>query len=209
MPTATLVRERVQVASAEESLGRPISLEQALHDLCIDPFSPSSVQAYKARMQKQATPILSKCLLFFAEPIQFLFFLGFIGGCGGVIMGVVCSGLGYLFGYGEFMTLMQIGTYLACAIVCGFLNAKFGYFYVPVAQWRSIHMTCYTAPVPEFVTQTVSDLRLRYPSVSFWIEELRLGSQMLDPFLVACDSWGNTYHLEVWNEPGFKQKRVV
>ncbi|MDO8510291.1 MAG: hypothetical protein Q7S15_01565 [bacterium] len=70
-------------------------------------------------------------------------------------------------------------------------------------MWLRTALDSYFAAVPEFALQTVEDLKMRLPEAEFYVEHLQN-----DPFLVMyCD--GETYHLEVWDEPGFGRERPI
>lgn len=104
------------------------------------------------------------------------------------------------------------------------------------AEWTAVFLPYYRGgEIPEFVHQTACDLgeACRDLDLRFYVDELRLvrdrqlydryGSmdaatlqqrreeqvtrKLLDPFLFV-EFQGQRFYLEVWNEPGFRQKRV-
>jgi len=72
-------------------------------------------------------------------------------------------------------------------------------------------------PVPEFVLQTALDVKKIDPSCVLYVDQLiaipaertKREPISLDPFLVAVTQDGQEHYLEVWNEPGFKQQRMI
>ena len=65
--------------------------------------------------------------------------------------------------------------------------------------------------IPEFALQTACDLKERFPNFTFGIDVLEEKKEQpitYDPFLWMRGDW-DVYYLEVWNEPGYKQERMV
>lgn len=186
-----------------------VSLKQAMQELCVDPFSSTSVQAYQNRMRNRGTPIVSRILVSCWPRVEFLLEWGFYGGCIAVLAGIV-SGICSKIGYEAFMTLGQTGIgFLVAAICLIFVVSTANLLKVKVAEWRSILISEYAGLIPDFALQTAVDLKRKCPGIELSVEELRFKNVVLDPFLVAKDAGGTKYYLEVWNEPGFIQNRSV
>jgi hypothetical protein len=106
------------------------------------------------------------------------------------------------------ITLLQLASmYLLSTgfLINGSLFMAFAVLHGQRAEWEVVCIKGYHLPIPEFALQTAIDVKTACPEVALFIEELRTTK---DPFLVA-KLGGETYYLEVWNEPGFKQERVV
>ena len=176
-------------------------LKEALIKLQIEPFSESTVAIYKEKMARQIAPgavVLER--LDNAVIICFLFGLlismvSLVTGAAFSIFWTPQNWMWYTFAVSLLITMISfIASYLTGN------KAVFG-------EWVKVPLHQYKLLVPEFALQTALDIKKEYSDVKLYVEELRLEKVKLDPFLVAEDPEGNQYYLEVWNEPGFKQKR--
>ena len=69
---------------------------------------------------------------------------------------------------------------------------------IPVASWRIFDLSEYQADmVPAQVRQTIVRIRGEFPAATFTIEELRLGNEVLDPFLRVSDG-RYKFYVEQW-----------
>lgn len=65
-------------------------------------------------------------------------------------------------------------------------------------------------PEPEPTVLTEATELLNYRPSWKWIQVEYLRSvQTYDPFLLVRDHHGNRFYMEVWNEPKYKQERMV
>lgn len=190
-----------------------ISLKQAMQDLFIDPFSSTSVFAYQRRMVNLNTPVSSHLMPLCWFLLQLTIILGILGGCivtAAAVVSGICHFCGSIVGSHAFMTWAQTGygliTLLVSIICVCHLPESIN---ITVAEWRSFSISEYAGAIPEFVLQTAVELKRKCPEVEFFVEELCFKTVMLDPFLVVKDASGTKYYLEVWNEPGFLQKRAI
>lgn len=182
-----------------------VSLKKAMSDLGIEPYSAKAVKQYQSEMARRATPLATKAtalaivavlLLFWGAGVTFLFSL---------IACIVC-GVSEALAVPTWLAAtawFSLGGTVATFLVIGFSGER----KLTYAEWTPIPISTYLRPVPEFALQTAVDLKETCPEAVFFIEELQLKERTLDPFLVVHDSNGNKYYLEVWNEPGFVQKR--
>jgi hypothetical protein len=76
-------------------------------------------------------------------------------------------------------------------------------------RWYLRQLERYEGPVPEFALQTALDIKKRLPEARFWVDELRRNAPTDEPFLSVSLHDSGRYYLEVWNEPGFTQKRIA
>ena len=98
-----------------------------------------------------------------------------------------------------------IGSAILTAIFAGICAA-----HTIQQTWTSDYLRNYAQAVPEYALQTALDVRRAAgagESVSIWVEFLK-ESPRSDPFLVVRID-GNSYYLEVWDEPDFFSKRRV
>lgn len=71
-------------------------------------------------------------------------------------------------------------------------------------QWELYPLQSFTDQVPEFAIQTALDIRSHCPYAEFFVCKLEQ-----DPFLCVKIGHSDLCYIEVWNEPGFKQRREV
>lgn len=99
----------------------------------------------------------------------------------------------------SFSVFFAIGA--AVCFIVAILSALIGSSY----EWRSVRIKEYNKQIPEFVLQTAVDVQKAFPSMVLLVEEIQATT---DPFLVVTNG-AHDYYLEVWNEPSYKQERVV
>jgi hypothetical protein len=85
--------------------------------------------------------------------------------------------------------------------------------FTTTATWVCVPLRGYDSPVPEFALATAMEVHQRVPHVQLAVDELRVQHdawvvRKADPFLVA-KLGDEEYYLEVWAEPGYKQKRLT
>jgi hypothetical protein len=75
-------------------------------------------------------------------------------------------------------------------------------------SWRVIDLKEYASPVPGFALATAMEIHQRMSGASFFIDEMIMGETEVqkDPFLVVRGD-GEEYYVEVWDEPGYAQKK--
>lgn len=184
-----------------------VSLKQAMADLGVAPFNNRDVARYQTKMARVHTPLTTWALIF-SHNFAFGLFIGglaalSVSGASCLILyaiSVVPAWLSQIC-WGGLVTAM-----IGCLVGAAFVIATNGKT-ITYAEWRAIPIELYHRPIPEFALQTAVDIKQRCPEARFVIEELQFKQRTLDPFLAVRDSEGNTYYLEVWNEPRFVQKR--
>lgn len=188
------------------------SLLEAMQSLQVDPFLPNSVQRYKRWKAFRHTPISSHVmevlLLLSNYLLSGIFFITLI-----VMAASILVPIGLFFWYGALVGLLSSGEYFLYIVL--FLIVTFALSQLPTkiiirtAEWKLVPIECYEAAIPEFVLQTALDIKERCPEAKFFVDELRYKTMFPDPFLVVQSEDGSQFYLEVWNEPGFVQKRMV
>jgi hypothetical protein len=204
---AETVREKLGYKLPQNSL--PADDVKLYQKIQLMPFTPESVERYKAKAKRKAENgefgkavanlggglmIISLLALFFGWVSCFL----------NTISGVKpeAAELGYLLTIGGLALLLVTG--------CMFwftsgLAAK--------ATWKTMSLREYISPVPEFVLQTAVDIQSQNPHAKFFIHYLETEKMTVDPFLIVILHPDGSRHrldyIEVWNEPGFKGKRMV
>lgn len=196
-----------QLPNLRQDAEKRASLKKAMSELGIEVFNLKAVEHYQSKMARRATPLTTKAIELALTMVILLFCLGGVTFAGSLIACVVC-------GIAEALTVptwlaaihwtslgVTIAIYVGIVVPGGY-DRKLTY-----AEWTPIPIGKYTRPIPEFALQTAVDLKQKCPEAEFFVEELQLKKRALDPFLVVHDSQGNKHYLEVWNEPGFTQKR--
>jgi hypothetical protein len=157
------------------------------------PFTEASVQEYKDAMIKKAS-----AGQWSTKQTGIISTGSFLACVICIVLGMFCGvhnsvGLGW--GLGGLAIF-----FLLCVIYFGSLEtARKVYF------WNLMHLKDYQGKVPEYALQTALDIRKYSKEGYIGIDHLE---EHTDPFLV----WrigGKQYHLEVWNEPTYKQQRQV
>lgn len=192
-----------QLSDLKESAQNRLSLKSAIHALDLKVYSVASVDEYKNEMVGRATPTTTKVVEVVLSLILCLFGIALVA----FVMGLIaCVGCGlFTAGVPFWLKASTVAALIVAAVT--FLTFGFSSDTAVYAEWVSIPIKDYTEAIPEFALQTAVDLKEKCSEAEFFIEELQLKKRPLDPFLVVCDASGNKYYLEVWNEPGFTQKR--
>ncbi|TSC84436.1 MAG: hypothetical protein G01um101417_242 [Parcubacteria group bacterium Gr01-1014_17] len=74
------------------------------------------------------------------------------------------------------------------------------------AFWKITPLKEYSGPVPGFALATAKEIHQRVCGATFFIDEMIVEKVQRDPFLVVRGD-GEEYYVEVWEEPGYEQKR--
>lgn len=192
---------KVERAKIDNEAGK--DLRQAMEKLGIKPFTEDSVKRYKKKTQWRAISLRER----FCEPIALGFFFLMCFAVAVAIVGFVA------------MTTFLLSpewskTTMGAAAIVGVVSLLFFLGFgcaVPEkkttsVRWKLIPISEYEGPIPEFALQTAVDLGKACRNSRFFVEELIVKKEVVDPFLVV--TLGDAkYYLEVWNEPGFKGKR--
>jgi hypothetical protein len=191
-------------AAKEQKL---FEVRQVMAGLDIRPFTPESVEAYKAVMEWRAQPLSEHIGLWMFGTFAVVLFASMVT----FVLGGVTGGL-----FNYFSTVPNwLWTVLQCSIVgvpvgfAGFLLSGFLAFpnKETKVSWDRYSISAYGKPIPEFALQSAIDLKKQCPEANFFIEEMVAKRvPRADPFLVMVFR-GESFYLEVWNEPGFKGQR--
>ncbi len=178
--------------------------EEILAQLEIKPFTTDSVRKYQDQMVLQDRP-------FFVRHGNFL---------AGLMLCVAVLSLTALLLVGVPAAIAGANWFSAFAttsIVTVILSVVFGIrvsnkydSYAP-GQWRRTAFKEYEEPVPTFAVSTAVELKERLPDAEFFVEKFEEGryvKRVRDPFLVM-EAGGQTFYLEVWQEPDFRAKRQI
>lgn len=198
-----LLQERLNSGLREHAKQR-LSLKQAMLKLDIQPFKKRAVERYMKAMEWRVLPRKTKLVTITLAVTLILFLTG--AGC------LLAAGITALISYLWVGAVpVWVGLVAGASLVVGVLGIFWQVVLTEVktveAKWESVLLRHYREPVPEFVLQTALDLKEKFPAAKFSVQELRLQARTRDPFLVVEDPAGNAYYIEVWNEPGFMQKR--
>lgn len=187
------------------TLHKEAAFGKALADLDIRPFNTESVKRYKAKMERRAMPLATRIAKSLCDILYVPFVLS-LATCATSLVGCFIAWcftpLGWLWAIPATSGATTIVTLLTATVAFACLEKD-----RLTAVWTPIRIDEYKGLIPEFALQTALDITERCPDAKFFVEELRLEERPRDPFLVAFDGAGNAYYLEVWNEPGFVQKR--
>ena len=74
--------------------------------------------------------------------------------------------------------------------------------------WRETPLRGYQHDVPRFALGTAQEVKMRCPQAEIMVEELIKDKALKDPFLVT-KLGKEKFYLEVWDEPGYEQERMV
>ncbi|MBI3251312.1 MAG: hypothetical protein HYZ62_00190 [Candidatus Andersenbacteria bacterium] len=193
-----------------ETILRSNEIRAFLAGLDDPPFTAVSVAKYKKRMAAKAARPWSENLSIAGIACAIVALaVGIVAG----LMGIFSSDAHALCGWA-----LLVGFGLAITSIC--LNVRFDFLGNPMlvkteVQWQAYSIAEYRKAIPEFAAQTATDLKERFNTLEFVIEELqvrrneRILLELSDPFLVAVLPDGSWYHLEVWNEPTFKGQRMA
>lgn len=195
-----------QLPKLRKTIEKRVSLRKAMAELSIEPFNVKAVERYQSKAARRATPLSTKAIEW-AMATAVLLFLG--TGVTFIISLVACI----VCVFAEALTVPTwlatiTWTSLGVTTVATYIGIQAtGERELTYAEWIPIPISEYTRLIPEFALQTAVDLKAKCPEAEFFIEELQLKGRTLDPCLVVHDTEGNKHYLEVWNEPGFIQKR--
>jgi hypothetical protein len=197
--------------STKEAQSDPRNLAQVLSDLQILPYTLKSVKKYKRRLAlKHFAWSIPAYLFRILVPIVAMAGITLIIS---TIIGAVFQLLGSFSWIVGLITLVSVfimagGVPLLCHLDKKRPTIYKGYWrrfsvYQPNCWNSSARLKC----IPEFARATAKELiESRCPPFLF-IEELYLEKiGVADPFLIAVDTDGNEYYLEVWDEPGYKKE---
>lgn len=197
-----------QLPQLKKDTKRRTSLKKAMVELSIQPFNAESVERYQSKKARHATPLTTRV-------VEGMLMIVALLCCGAAAIFFISLIACIICGISESLTVpnwlwvtmwTSLGTATATCAGIGTADGsekKFIY-----AKWTSVPISEYAHPIPEFALQTAVDLKAKCPMAKFFIDELQFEERTLDPFLVVCDSNDRKYYLEVWNEPGFIQKRA-
>lgn len=190
-------------------------LAGALRGLNIIPFDPKGVERYKAKRiasyKKRfagLAPFARKLLMaddtHFGERYGIFCFFSCV---------IVIVGLGMLVSsfFGGASLLASSTTLTVGLAFCGLF---YGLGHVAtvvygICKWSETRLDNYTAAIPKFVLATAAAIHKDAPDTRFSILELTHEDVVVDPFLIVTDPKGNSYFVEVWEEPGFDSKRLA
>ena len=171
------------------------SLAQALRVAGITPFSHSSVRKYK---EQQVAKFQD------GNPSRAMFFLRLalivLGLAIASVIVFLSNGPGLVKTIGSISASVLAGMFVTFCVICVMSISD------KTAIWRAVALNEYTSPVPGFALATAKEIHQRVEGATFFIDELVVAQVQHDPFLVVRGD-GEEYYVEVWNEPGYEQKR--
>ena len=173
------------------------SLQRTLIDLDIQPFTRSSVEAYKESCEQTANRRL-------AETALAGFGFSMLAGIGALLVLVFSTLFGFV--VVAFYAAVALLVSTTAAIACGLIESR----YSRERTWSMQQLASYAEPIPEFALQTAVDIKQAHPEVEFYVCKLEENEIVVDPFLVLRSRDGDQehdYYLEVWNESKFSGGR--
>lgn len=204
-----------------------LPLARTLKNIGIKPFTPDSVQKYKAKMVRRRFQIIDRDL--WEEDTGWIVIPGI------VLNSLIFALLGNLILTKLFAVHGIQGYIMAilplCSIFCGlvrwengwhgeeddlldefFIYSSIGSTLLPLKifgptglVWNTILLSKYNKDIPRPVLENIAEIHARCPQAYFMIDELGCKP---DPFLVVkLDD--ESYHIEVWNEPRFDGIRAA
>jgi hypothetical protein len=69
--------------------------------------------------------------------------------------------------------------------------------------WATTPLRGYSLPVPEFALEKARQIARAAPGTEFHVEELKVDTRTVDPFLIAVRD-DELFYIEVWDEPAFE-----
>lgn len=189
-------------------------MRKVLHDLAIDPFDMQTVKEYK---EKALKPYKWRSILFsWYIPIDNCLKIGTLTSA--AILLVAALIIPIVAAHSTLITANDSLNYLwwmAFTPICLFISV--GVFdkamqKLKTASWKFEWLMKYKQPIPEFVQQTVDDIKASGQQCDIFIDYMAIENVILpDPFLVLrcvenCQIVD--YYVEVWNEK-YQKKRVV
>ena len=188
------------LVNAQKSKEQTAPLRQALFSLGIQPFTASSVAAYKEEKNRTCKPA--------RERVGDAIGMTSVGGLMIIVPCFAVSGLVCTISHFPGWIFTSITWLVTSAIICGagiIIGVMIHGTEETKTGWNPVPISNYPEPIPEFALQTAVDVKKACPEANFFIEELVV-KKIPDPFLVA-ELAGEKYYLEVWNEPGFEKVR--
>ena len=179
----------------KEKLCREGSLAQALRVAGITPFSHTSVWKYKEQqVSKFQTGNGRRAMLC----LRFLVISLALAVAGAIVFNA--NDLGLIKTIGSVSGTTFAVVFSVFCVIC--INA------IPdkKASWRVVALNEYVSPVPGFALATAKEIHQRVTGATFFIDEMVVEQVQKDPFLVVRGD-GEEYYVEVWDEPGYEQKR--
>ncbi|MBI2096045.1 MAG: hypothetical protein HYT43_00160 [Candidatus Taylorbacteria bacterium] len=188
----------------------------ALRTAGIRPLNEKSVERYKTEMLHKHSPSWVSRSMAYEEPVPLYVFGSFAAA--GVMAAMVVLVAGGVYLWADKVDSARIGLiilkstiiFLGCGTVATLMAFLAG-IGRRVCGWKTLSLGEYSRlkkAVPEFALQTAVEVHQRSGGkVFFFVEEFEVERRVMDPFLIAQGPEGDTYYLEVWDEPGFKRKR--
>jgi hypothetical protein len=141
------------------------------------------VWKYQAKAARAATPLWSRFVKAWYPPCILSVLIGIL----------ICSYLCSVW-YSPVWSLLLLSEGVVIPLIMFIEN----HIRIPVASWRIFDLSEYQADmVPAQVRQTIVRIRGEFPAATFTIEELRLGNEVLDPFLRVSDG-RYKFYVEQW-----------
>lgn len=180
----------------ETEIKKDNSLEKALIELNIKPFTRDSVEKYQNMMVKKTENefLINKI-------IKIISYLTIVFG----IIAFTTIILSFFVDNYKDIALLVAGAHGMVAIILFTLSLSYLWDKQVSANWNIISLKNYEKPIPEYVLQTALDIKAKVPDVYFRVSELRTRVRKnLDPFLIVSN-FEKEYYIEVWNEPKFQK----
>jgi hypothetical protein len=193
----------------KERLSREGELATALRVAGITPFTRKSVMEYKEARRLECDQRNVNFLHARRKAGKAFLICLLLGVALGLFL-VPWSGYGAKLTTSKSIMFVFLGVVAAGTLMSAFLYAVFDENIKHLRiEWKQFALTNYSQPIPEFALTTAKEIHQRVPGVQFFIDELVVENLSKDPFLVAKLGDLESYHVEVWAEPGYQQKRMV
>lgn len=168
------------------------TLAQVLKEIGVKPFTPTSVKKYKYSVLHPSI---------FKAPLFYLFMVSLIAGATTLLF---------------YHSSLQKPWIVLCVVAGAFGLA--GIFSLLICnlfenehRWVTVPLRNYNKDIPFFALEKIAEIRARCPQASYSIDELVeiRGEAYPDPFLIVrLEATNESYYIEVWNEPNYKQERM-
>lgn len=170
-------------------------LGNALYELDIKPFSPSSVKKYKVKMLHTKHRDKVKWQSLGAAMI--------------VIAVAILPGFYELFHKAPVLGETLSWILAISSLITGICMLAHAADFRSQNEWRRISLAGYDEDVPEFALMRAVQIKEKVPAASFTVEYLvhteSYQPKTVDPFLIV--SLGDEqYYIDVWNEPQFERE---